>query len=436
MNYLAVLSLVALLSGLLPAFAAAADEQFSLIKVVLVSRHGVRSPTKSNEALADYSARDWPVWPVAPGELTPHGAQLVAALGHYFRLSYGKQGLFPAAGCPESQAVRVWADVDQRTRVSGDALLGGMFPGCELRADHRRAPESKDQLFHTSICPLDPEIARKAVLEAAGGSLEAVASRYRRPLAELQRILDYKPAHGCATGQSACTLDALPTTLKVNPDSGEVGMAGPLAIASTVSEIFLLETAEGLAQAEVAWGEAAVPSQLSDLLALHNLKFDLLGRPAYIASRRGTLLLDQVMSALNRGTVPGNGAGAEKLVAFVGHDTNIANLAGMLDLKWQIDGQPDNSAPGATLAFELLKAKRSGRHFVRTFLYVQSLEQMRKGSLLDLEHPPLKIALAVPGCDAGGTNLCPVEKFAAIVQRTLDKDCQERAKHADIEAHR
>ena len=429
MKYLIIPVLAVLSFGMLPARAVSAEDPFPLVKVVLVSRHGIRSPTKSNAALAEYSAGDWPVWPVAPGELTPHGAQVIETFGHYFRLAYANQGLLSAVGCPKPQTVRVWADVDQRTRASGDALLAGMFPGCGLRADHRQ-PEAKDPLFHTSICPLDPELARNAVLDAAGGSIEAVSARYRQPLAELQEILHYRPANGCPSGQSGCSLDSLPTTLKVSPTGGDVAMVGPLAIASTVSEIFLLEYAEGLPEAEVGWGKVALPSQLSGLLSLHKLKFDLLGRPSYIAARRGTLLLDQVMSALKRGTRHEVDDAAELMVAFIGHDTNLANLAGMLDLKWHSDEQPDDAAPGATLAFELLQEKASGRYLVRTFLYVQSLEQMHKNMPLDLEHPPVKIPLVVPGCDRAGTNLCSIERFSAIVERKLDKDCLARAKPA------
>lgn len=438
MKYLITAILVVVSFSLLPVCAVAAENQFSVEKVVLVSRHGVRSPTKSNASLADYSPRDWPIWPVAPGELTPHGAKLTEAFGRYLRLSYGNQGLLPAEGCPKTQAVRVWADVDQRTRASGDALLTGMFPDCGLRAEysHPKADkEPQDQLFHTTICPMDAEVARKAVLETAGGSMEELTSRYRRPLAALQEILHYQPASGCAAGQSACSLDTMPNSLKVGSKGGDISMVGPLAIASTVSEIFLLEYAEGLPVADVGWGKVAVPSQLSDLLVLHNLKFDLLARPKYIASHHGTLLLEQVMTALNHGADPRNDGAPEHLVAFIGHDTNLANLAGMLDLKWHSNEQPDNAAPGATFAFELLKEKQSGQYFVRTFLYIQTLEQMHKGSPLDIEHPPIKIALVVSGCDGGETNLCSLKRFSAVVERVLDKDCLKQAKDIGVESY-
>ena len=44
-----------------------------LEKVVVVSRHGVRSPTQSVETLASWSPRQWPEWGVEKGYLTPRG---------------------------------------------------------------------------------------------------------------------------------------------------------------------------------------------------------------------------------------------------------------------------------------------------------------------------------------------------------------------------
>ena len=51
-----------------------------LVKVVVLSRHGVRSPTQSEETLKGWSTHNWPEWPVHRGELTPRGAALVTTL--------------------------------------------------------------------------------------------------------------------------------------------------------------------------------------------------------------------------------------------------------------------------------------------------------------------------------------------------------------------
>ena len=95
-------------------------------RAILLSRHGVRSPTKANEEMDRNVATPWPVWPVAPGFLTPRGAELMRLMGGYYRVLYGGRGLMEASICPPRNTVAAWTDVDQRTRLTGAALLNGM----------------------------------------------------------------------------------------------------------------------------------------------------------------------------------------------------------------------------------------------------------------------------------------------------------------------
>ena len=61
--------------------------------VVIVGRHGVRSPTWDAARLQEYSLDPWPDWGVASGELTPHGRELIRILGDYYREWFAEEGL-------------------------------------------------------------------------------------------------------------------------------------------------------------------------------------------------------------------------------------------------------------------------------------------------------------------------------------------------------
>ena len=88
-----------------------------LVRVVVVTRHGVRPPTQTNADLAKYSDQPWPDWPVEPGDLTPHGGETVRLMGETVREAYRAQHLLPRTGCAGAGQVTVWADgADQRTR--------------------------------------------------------------------------------------------------------------------------------------------------------------------------------------------------------------------------------------------------------------------------------------------------------------------------------
>ncbi len=100
--------------------------------VVVLSRHGVRSPLSAQADLDKFSAAPWPKWDVAPGILTAHGYQLMKIFGAWDRVKFSGEGLLAPTGCADASHVTILADTDQRTRETGKALAEGMFPGCEI----------------------------------------------------------------------------------------------------------------------------------------------------------------------------------------------------------------------------------------------------------------------------------------------------------------
>ena len=92
--------LCAILASVGPAGAERPHEEAKLVKMVILARHGVRSPTQSADTLAQWSRRDWPEWAVRPGELTARGAELVKRLWQQEGESLRRAGLLPEASRP------------------------------------------------------------------------------------------------------------------------------------------------------------------------------------------------------------------------------------------------------------------------------------------------------------------------------------------------
>ena len=69
---------------------------------VILTRHGVRSPTWTPPDLNAYSAEPWPDWGVAPGNLTPRGSKLMTLFGSYYRRYFAAAGLLQSAGCEDA----------------------------------------------------------------------------------------------------------------------------------------------------------------------------------------------------------------------------------------------------------------------------------------------------------------------------------------------
>ncbi len=65
------------------------------------------------------------------GWLTPRGGELIAYLGHYQRQRLVADGLL-AKGLPAAGQVAVIADVDERTRKTGEAFAARLAPDCAI----------------------------------------------------------------------------------------------------------------------------------------------------------------------------------------------------------------------------------------------------------------------------------------------------------------
>ena len=104
---------------------------------------------------------------------------------------------------------------------------------------------------------------------------------------------------------------------------------------------------------------------------------------------------------------------------LVGHDTNLANLAGLLNLTWIVDGRRDDTPPGATLIFELWRTRSTGNYFVQTWYSTQTLEQMRSASTLTLSDPPQRVHLYLPACSQQDLS-CSWSSFSESLKQAMD----------------
>ncbi|ASG21644.1 histidine-type phosphatase [Nitrospirillum viridazoti] len=419
-----------LMAGPVQADTTASASHEVLERVVMLSRHGVRSPTKGLAELRRLSDQDWPAWPVDRGILTPHGADAIRQLGLYLGAQYRWRGLLTANSCPAENSIFVWGDSgDQRTRASAQALADGLAPGCGLKA-HGLAPDSPDVLFDAAsggACPMDAAEATKAVIAANGGDIATVPASVAPALAALVQVVAPKAcAPGVASNSPAGACFATGPA-KVVDKGGEVKVDGPLARGAMLAESVFLEYVQGMPADQVGWGRAGTPQALAAILPVHDYQADLTRRTPYIPSHNGALLARQIVAGVT-GEAPAAPlapplapvpAGA-RLISILGHDTNLSNVAGLLGLDWTLPGQPDKTAPDTTLAFEVSRDTATGKRYVRVALYYQTLEDLRQAAALTPAHPAGKVDLPLPAC---GGDRCTVEDFATLVRKAVPAAC-------------
>lgn len=400
--------------------AATPGDKGELLRVVVLSRHGVRAPIGPPETRVRWTVSTWPDFKVPPGYLTPRGGELVRLMGAYYRDYLAEQGLFFRAGCPARERVQVHADVDQRTQATAERIVEGFAPGCGLPV--RKADGERDPLFHpveVNLCKFNLEQARSAVMRRAGEDFAALARAERDALQTLQGVLQCCTPRMCDKSFGGpggpCTLPALPTRLKVDP--AKISLEGGLAIASTYAEILLLEYGNGFSGKEFGFGRADV-AKMQQGFRVHVLASDIVQRAPYIAQRQGSMLLGKITDALLAE------AGDPRLLLLVGHDTNIDNVAALLGASWHLQGYRANQTPpGGALAFELRRGRDGQLRVYGTYLS-QSLSQLRDARPLSVRSPPLKQALRIPACSSDRKgHPCLLADFVKAARLAVDPAC-------------
>ena len=408
-------------SGSQPAAKAHDELQYT----VIVSRHGVRTPTAAPAALAQYSVEPWPEWGAPPGHLTARGRNLMKIFGAYYRSYLEDRQTVRGPDCTDTNRVYFWADNEQRTLETARGLAEGMFPGCHT-AVHSLPEDEADPLFQGLASKAGESgraTAAAAVLGSIGGHPEDLMDLYKNEFQELSRVLT-----GCATAEKCAEAPWLRPAITVVPGRGDnlVDITGPLRNASTLTENLLLEYTQGMAGKTLGWGRLDA-SNLRRIMALHTAYADLARRTPYVARARGSNLLDHILNSLRQSVRAERVAAAlgnpgDAALVIVGHDTNLSNLSGMLGISWLLPGyQPNDPAPGGALVFELWRSAGGKRYSVRMYYTAQSMEQMRTQASLKLTAPPEKAEVFLPGCGtASGGFACDWTDFERTVSAAID----------------
>jgi 4-phytase/acid phosphatase len=393
--------------------------------VVILSRHGVRSPTWTLDRLNAYSAQPWPQWSVPPGNLTSRGFELMKQFGSYDRASLAEADLLATHGCEDASKTYIWADTDQRTLESGRALAEGLFPNCPP-AIHSLIPAKNDPLFHPHSNDMRAMHSGATLVPS-----HATAKREQDPqqdelLSEMQHIL-----WGC-DAKTACTptrtpaiplLGAAASTARDKKDQMSEPQ-DPLGQASSFAEDFLLEYSEGIPMDQVGWGKVD-EAQLRSFIALHTANFARTHGTPERAKAEASTMLFHITRTLQRRVEQRPVAGAigpanSKLVLLVGHDTNLAGVAALLGLHWTLDGREDDTPPGTELAFELWQNVH-GAYSTRVTVAMQTLHQMREMQAITTATPPAQKVLTLSGCDVD-RSICGWKTFLKIADHAIDKN--------------
>ena len=95
-----------------------------------------------------------------------------------------------------------------------------------------------------------------------------------------------------------------------------------------------------------------------------------------------------------------------RVVFLIGHDTNLAQIGGLLGTQWHNAVQPDDYPPGGALVFDLWE--KQGRYSVQAHALLPTLDALRSA---DVGHASDVVDAPVAFGDCHAATPCPIDTF-------------------------
>ena len=414
---IAALLIAVLLLGLLPAGACAEEpDGYTLDRVVVLSRHNIRSPLSGiGSLLGDITPHEWFNWTSKPSELSLRGALLETLMGQYFRLWLEDEGLFPENYRPEDGAVRFYANAKQRTLATARYFSAGLLPVAELEIESHAPYDTMDPTFNPVLTFLTGEYAEDIISQVAemGGEagMQGILDGLHDAIELLMDTADIRDSEAYKTGAAGDFPEG--ETKLIIEEGKEVGMTGPIKTATSVADALTLQYYEEADPVKAAFGHTL---NREDWLRLHSIVDTytdmLFTRPLVCVNVANPLLRELRAEFETQG---------RRFSFLCGHDSNIASVLAALGAEeYTLPETIEPRTPiGCKLVFERW-LNGTGEAFWKVSLVYQSTDQLREYTRLTLDNPPVKAPLAFEGAQTNADGMIAETDLFALFDGAID----------------
>ena len=405
---------------------ALAPEGYTLEKVTILSRHGIRAPLVGyGSALAEATPHTWTPWKTEGGHLTPRGGELETRLAHYMDEWFDAVGLIKKDSCPTTDQLLVYANSLPRTIDTGKNFVKGAFPDCDITVHNLEAVGKMDNTFNPIVrSPVDDAFvakAEKSIDDMLGeGGFAKLNERLAKNYQILETVLDYDHSATCEK-EKQCDLEKMPNSLTFAQNK-EPGTKGPLRNGTGAADSFILQYYEGYPANEVAWGKIETPEQWQAIVDLKNIYTDVLFTAPVLAKEAASPLLAFIQNSFaDHGYQHPliKDAQKAKVTLLVGHDSNVASLLALLQTApYQLPEQYEKTPISGKVLFEQWRDK-DGKALLKIEYIYQTTPQLREDSELSLKNPPQHVTLKLEGCPTDANGFCPMADFNRVADAAL-----------------
>ena len=402
-----------------PEDTAAFHDKYQLQKMLVLSRHNIRSPL--GKTINQLTPHQWAAWTSAPGELSQKGGELETIMGQYFRERLVRDKLIVENEQPAEGEVRFYANSMQRTIATAQYFSSGMLPVANVRIEHKFAPSRMDPVFTAAFTYMNDAYQVKVMQEMAArggkdglrGIGEGLADSYRL----LENTLDSSRSEAARTnGFTGFRSDDIEIVLE-NHNGPYV--LNSLQKAIGVSDALVLQYYEEDDPVKAAFGHKLTETEWRQISQPKDVGMDVMCGTHAAAVNLAHPLLQVMQQELS--------LDSRKFTFLCGHDSNLASVIGALDIEpYTLPNSVEAKTPiGAKLVFEKWLGK-DGQEYASLNLVYQSTEQLRSRTMLSPAVPPMIYPLRLHGLQQNEDGLY---RFQDVLQRFQDTmDAYEQMK--------
>ena len=394
--------------------------KYKLVKVVIMSRHNIRSPLTVNGSFIEtMTPNKWFNWTSSPSETSLKGEILETIFGQYFRKYMEKEGLINVNYIPKSdKEILFYSNAMQRTISTAKFFSSGAFPLVNVRIKYNRELNKMDEVFNPVIT-IGNETYKNAVVDEVkkiydNEDINDTIKHLKPNFRVLEKILNLKESKYAKTNNKA-ELSVEIFDYKLTQYK-EPELIGDITRANSCADALLMQYYEEPNDEKASFG---LKTTYDDWLKIGQIfdTFETLrfGIPI-LAYNIANKLLKEIKSELQN---------EERIFSYIcGHDANIISILTSLENeKYELEDNMVQSSPiGGKIVFEKRINQETNKAFIKIYLIYQGISQLRNCALMNSSYKPLMTEIKLKGLSQNNDGYYDYEDIMKRFDYAIEQD--------------
>lgn len=390
------------------------EKGYKLDKMLVFSRHNIRSPLTGAGSAADtMTPNKWFKWTAPTGQLSLHGGMAETSMGQYFRKYLEDESFMPENWRPEENQVRFYANSYQRTIATAQYFSSGMLPIANVPVERKKALNARDSVFL-----IDGEVRGEKLLDkiieynntAYGQDSGKICAEVAGDISSWERVMNFKDSK-YAKEKSMEKLDS--SDLQFIPNKDGINYKGMLKEAFKTCDTLMMQYYEIPDNRMAAFGNEVTNEDWQHISHMLIVSCNVFWNNPYEAWFLSKNTLKEISNELNNEQ--------RKFTFLCGHDTNLRTI--LINLEAEEYHLPETISYSTPIGGKIVVEKRikDGIEYAAVNFVYASDKQIRNLEILDLDNPPMIYPIKLKGLTANEDGLYLFSDVQARINEAIHK---------------